>query len=58
MNASQTTSSLINPEDSQLPAPHQKPSKISLAYDMMMVIFILVNLFFLAVEYTLYSKFS
>jgi hypothetical protein len=58
MNASQTTSSSSDQEDSQVPKPHQKPSKISLAYDVMMVVFILVNLFFLAVEYTLNSNFS
>lgn len=58
MNATQTASSSIDPEDSQIPTQHNKPSKISLAYDMMMVIFILVNLFFIAIEYILYAKFS
>jgi len=58
MDASQTTSSSIDPEDSQVPLPHHKPSKISLAYDVMMVIFILVNLLLLAVEYGLNAKFS
>ena len=58
MKASQTTSSSIDPEESQETAPHQKPSKINLAYDVMMVVFILLNLLLLAVEYALYAKFS
>ena len=60
MKSTQTHSSSIDPEDSQsqVPEPQQKPSKINLAYDVMMFIFILVNLFFLAVEYALHAKFS
>jgi hypothetical protein len=58
MNDTQTTSSSTDPEVSQVELKHQKPSKISLAYDVMMFIFILVNLFFLAIEYVLYANFS
>lgn len=58
MNVTQTTTTSSDQLESQAPLPHQKPSKISLAYDVMMVFFILVNLFCLAVEYTLNSNFS
>jgi len=57
MDASQANSS-INNEDSQTPTPSHKPSKINLAYDVLMVILILVNLFLLMVEYVLNAKFG
>lgn len=57
MHATQTTSS-INSEDSQTPMPAHKPSKISLVYDVLMVILILVNLFLLVVEYLLNAQFA
>lgn len=58
MDDTSTFSSSIEHEDSPLPKPQPKPSRISLVYDVMMVILILVNLFFLAVEYTLNARFG
>lgn len=58
MDATQTTSSSADYEDSQQPKPHHEPSKISLAYDVMMVILIVVNLLLIAVEYALNAKFG
>ena len=57
MPASQTTLS-IDSEDSQTPTPPHKPNRISLAYDVMMVILILVNLFLLVVEHLLNAQFG
>lgn len=58
MNGTKTNSLSNDHENSQPQTSHRMPSKISLAYDVMMVIFILVNLIFLAVEYALDAKFS
>lgn len=58
MDASQTTPFIDNSEDNQPSKPPHKPSKISLAYDVMMVVLIVVNLILLAVEYALNAKFG
>lgn len=58
MDASQATSSSSDHGDSQLPHPRPKPSKISLIYDVMMIILIVLNLILLAVEYALNARFG
>ena len=62
MDAIETSSSIIDHGDSQHPEPptsqQPKPSKITLIYDVTMIILIMINLALLAVEYALHANFG